>query len=164
MSFRVLANRAHAWLLVASRGRIGATVGGRPVLVLETHRRRTGRTHRTPVQYKRHRSGFVVVASNAGRRDPPAWSLNLVAEPFGRAFVGRRWVAVQARVTLGNEREQLWQALSDGSRWLAQAAARVGHDLPVIVLRPSEERRCHDVAKAVSGPLGADELRLIDAY
>jgi deazaflavin-dependent oxidoreductase (nitroreductase family) len=136
MILRVLANRAHAWLLVASRGRLGVTVAGRPVMVLETRGRRSGRTRRTPVQYQPHQSGFVVVASNAGRGNPPAWSLNLAAGPFGRAFADRRWAAVEARVTLDDERERLWEALSDGNPWLARAAARAGHDLPVIVLRP----------------------------
>jgi F420H(2)-dependent quinone reductase len=66
MTFRVLANRAHAWLLVASRGGLGASIGERPVLVLETRGMRTGRTRRTPVQHERRRSGLVVVASNGG--------------------------------------------------------------------------------------------------
>jgi deazaflavin-dependent oxidoreductase (nitroreductase family) len=107
MSLRVLANRAHAWLLVASRGRLGAT---------------------------------VVVSSNGGRAEPLAWSRNLAAEPLGRAFVDRRWVPVQAEVTRGDERARLWEALSHGNPWLARAAARAGHDLPVIVLRPLGEK------------------------
>jgi deazaflavin-dependent oxidoreductase (nitroreductase family) len=121
---------------VASGGRLGASVGGRPVLVLETRGRRSARTRRTPVQYRRHGSGFVVVASNAGRREPPAWCLNLAAEPFGRVFVNRRWIAVHAEVTRGREREQLWEPLSNGNPWLARAAARAGRELPIIVLRP----------------------------
>jgi deazaflavin-dependent oxidoreductase (nitroreductase family) len=140
MSLRLLANRAHARLLVASGGRLGATVGGRPVLVLQTRGRRTGRTRRTPVQYERRQSGFVVVASNGGRPEPPAWSRNLTAHPFGRALVERRWVAVQAEVIQGDERARLWEALAPGNPWLARAAARAGHDLPVIVLRPLGEK------------------------
>jgi hypothetical protein len=65
-----------------------------------------------------------------------AWSLNLAAEPAARAFVDRRWVAVEAEETQGGDRERLWQALSQGNPWLARAAARAGRDLPVIVLRP----------------------------
>jgi deazaflavin-dependent oxidoreductase (nitroreductase family) len=136
MTLRVAANRAHAWLLTASGGRIGASIGGRPVLVRETRGRRSGRTRRIPVQRERHQSGFVVDASICGRREPPAWFLNLAAESWGRVFVDRRWVAVRAEVSQGGERERLWELLSHGNPWLADAAARAGHELGVIVLRP----------------------------
>ena len=65
MNLRLLVNRAHAWLLVTARGKLGARVGGRPVLVLETHGRRSDRQRRTPVQYLGHGVELLIVASNA---------------------------------------------------------------------------------------------------
>jgi F420H(2)-dependent quinone reductase len=131
---RLLANRAHARLLVASRGRLGARLGSRPVLVLETRGRRSGRLRRTPVQYLRHESGLVLVASNGGRPTAPAWSLNLQARPLARALVDGTWIAVCARTAEGEERERLWAMLAHGNPWLTRAAGRAGREFPVIVL------------------------------
>lgn len=131
---RRLANRAHAWLLLASRGRLGARMGGRPVLVLETRGRRSGRLRRTPVQYLRQEAGLVLVASNAGRPTAPGWSLNLEVTPLARALVDGAWVAVHARTAAGEERERLWALLAHGNPWLARAAGRAGREFPVIVL------------------------------
>jgi deazaflavin-dependent oxidoreductase (nitroreductase family) len=136
MDLRLLANRAHAGLLVRSGGKLGRAVGGRPVLVLETRGRRSQRRRRTPVQYLRNEAGLVVVASNAGYRQQPAWRLNLEAEPAARALVDGSWVNVVARIADGEERERLWALLSDGNPWLVQAARRARRELPVIVLSP----------------------------
>ena len=65
-------------------------MGGQPVLLLETVGRRTGRRRTTPVQYLADGEAFVVLASNAGAPRPPAWWLNLLADPR-HPLSGCRW-------------------------------------------------------------------------
>ena len=76
--------RLHAWVYRRSGGRVLGRMGGQPVLLLQTTGRRSGRTRTTPVQYLADGDTFVVVASNAGAARPPAWYLNLRANPHAR--------------------------------------------------------------------------------
>jgi hypothetical protein len=78
---RVHLNHAHAWLYARSVGRLGGSVGGHRVLLLSTTGRRSGRERRTPVQYEQLDNELVVVAAGGGSPSPPAWWLNLEANP-----------------------------------------------------------------------------------
>ena len=96
-SIKLAWTRTHALLYRLSGGRVLARMGGQPVLLLRTVGRRTGRVRTTPVQYLPVDASFVVVAANAGAPSPPAWSLNLGAEPDASVRVGARDVAVLYR-------------------------------------------------------------------
>ena len=113
-------------------------VGAQPVLLLETVGRRTGQRRTTPVQYLADGETFVVVASNAGAARPPAWYLNLRADPRARVQVGERTIDVLAREVTDQEREELWRRLTAANRYLERAARKAGRDLPLIALGPSE--------------------------
>ncbi len=111
-------------------------MGGQPVLLLQTIGRRSGRTHTTPVQYHYLADGdtFVVVASNAGARRPPAWYLNLQADPHAHVDVAGRGVDVRAHEATGQARAELWQRLTTANRYLERAARKAERDLPLINL------------------------------
>src|SRR5438270_9013540 len=81
------ASRAHAWLLRRSNGRLGRRFIGAPVLVLRTTGRRSGQARESPMFFVRNGEGFAVVASNAASQRPPAWWLNLQADPRAQALV-----------------------------------------------------------------------------
>jgi deazaflavin-dependent oxidoreductase (nitroreductase family) len=109
-------------------------MGGQPVLLLRTTGRRSARTRFTPVQYRADDDTFVVVASNAGAARPPAWYLNLRANPHARVEVGRSSIDVRAREATGQERAELWQQLTAANRHLERVARKAGRALPLIVL------------------------------
>jgi F420H(2)-dependent quinone reductase len=111
-------------------------MGGQPVLLLQTTGRRSGRTRTTPVQYLADDDRFVVVASNAGAARPPAWYLNLRANPHARIRVGPRSIVVRAQEATGQERAELWQRLTAANRYLERAARKAGRDLPLMALAP----------------------------
>jgi deazaflavin-dependent oxidoreductase (nitroreductase family) len=113
-------------------------MGGQPVLLLQTTGRRTGRTHTTPVQYLADDDSFVVVASNAGAARPPAWFLNLRADPRAQIDTGGRRVDVRAQEAIGPDRAELWQRLTNANRYLERAARKAGRELPIIALVPPE--------------------------
>src|SRR3954451_21741285 len=71
-----------------SRGRIGGRVGRAPVLLLRTTGRKSGAKRTAPVLYMRDGERLVVIGSNAGNVKPPAWALNLRANPEGTVEVG----------------------------------------------------------------------------
>lgn len=128
--------RLHAWVYRRSGGRLLGRMGGRPVLLLQSTGRRSGQTHITPVQYLADGDTFVVVASNAGAARPPAWYLNLRANPHARVALGARSIDVRAQEAAGQEREALWERLTDANRYLKRAARKAGRDLPLMALVP----------------------------
>jgi F420H(2)-dependent quinone reductase len=128
--------RLHAWVYRCSGGRFLGRMGGQPVLLLQTTGRRSGRPRTTPVQYLADDDMFVVVASNAGAARPPAWYLNLRANPYARIDVGARSIDVRAQEATGQERAELWRRLTAANRYLERAARKAGRDLPLIALVP----------------------------
>jgi F420H(2)-dependent quinone reductase len=129
--------RLHAWVYRRSGGRVLGRMGGQPVLLLQTTGRRSGRARTTPVQYLADGDTFVVVASNAGAARPPAWYLNLRADPHARIEVGPRSAEVRAQEAAGQERAELWQRLTAANRYLERAARKAGRELPLMALVPS---------------------------
>jgi F420H(2)-dependent quinone reductase len=129
--------RLHAWAYRRSGGRILGRMGGQPVLLLQTTGRRSGQPRTTPVQYLADGDTFVVVASNAGAGRPPAWYLDLRANPHARIEVGARSIEVQAQEATGPGRAELWQRLTAANRYLGRAARKAGRDLPLMALVPS---------------------------
>ncbi len=131
------ASRAHAWLLRRSGGRLGRRMLGAPVLVLRSTGRRTGQLRESPMFFVRHDEGFAVVASNAASPRPPAWWLNLQADPDVRAYVDGRWHDVRARKATDEEAQALWPRLQQiyvGYDHYREIAKR---ELPVVVLEPA---------------------------
>ena len=129
--------RLHTAIYRLTRGRVLGRVGGQPILLLETLGRRTGRRRATPVQYLADGVAFVVVASNGGAVHPPAWYLNLRANPNARVQRGTHTIAVRAHETAGRERADLWRRLAAANRYLEPAARKAERELPIMALVPT---------------------------
>jgi len=135
--------RLHARVLRVSRGRLRRSfllAGGQPVLVLTTTGRRSGRLHSTPVAYLRDGADLVIVATNAGLDRPPAWWLNLEADPAAEVEVGGERLPVQARRAEGEERERLWAGFLRQFAGLELTPTMTERDIPVVVLEPRARR------------------------
>lgn len=118
-------------------GRIGGRVGTAPVLLLTSIGRKSGEPRTAPVLYMPDGDRFIVIGTNAGNPRPPAWSLNLVANPEAEVQVGRRRIPVTARVAEGNERETLWRRMND--EWYEgfdTYAAKLTREIRVFILEP----------------------------
>jgi deazaflavin-dependent oxidoreductase (nitroreductase family) len=118
-------------------GRVALGGGGGKVLLLTTTGRRSGLPRVTPLIYAEEAGGYLVVGSNWGERHDPAWVANLRADARGSVEIGRRRMAVAARVLVDEEREKVWRLLVDGWPIYADLAARAGErQLPVVHLVP----------------------------
>src|SRR5881394_3472338 len=98
----------HQWLYEVSDGRIGATLGGRSMLLLRTVGRRSGQPRTAALLYVRDGDAYVVIASKGGAPKHPGWFHNLAAQPDVEIQVGRERIPVRARVAAGAERSRLW--------------------------------------------------------
>ncbi len=119
-----------------SRGRIGGKVGNAPVLLLTTTGRRSGQRRTAPVLYLEDGAGLVVIGSNAGNRNEPAWSLNLKAHPEAEVEVGAKRRSVRARVTTDAERERLWELMNSQYEGFEDYDRRTSRDIAVFLLEP----------------------------
>lgn len=128
--------KLHRWMYEASDGRLGATSSQGPMLLLSTVGRRTGQTRTTPLLCMRDGEDFVVVASNGGRPQAPAWYLNLQADPKATVRDGRRTLDVVAESPAPDEREELWGRLHEFYAGWAHYQTLTDRELPVVRLRP----------------------------
>lgn len=131
-----LATRLHAKLVQATRGRIGRRMFGNDVAVLRTTGRRSGERRDTPVFYVRDGDALVAVAANAASPRPPAWWLNLQADPDAEAFVDGAWRPVRARRATAEEEARLWPRLVARYAGNEHYKTLAKRELPVVVLDP----------------------------
>lgn len=127
----------HQWLYEATDGRIGASLGGRPMLLLRTVGRRTGAPRTAALLYVRDGDAYAVIASKGGAPQHPAWFHNLSAKPDVEIQVGRTRIPVRARVAEGDERARLWaraDEINEGQYAIYQS--RTSRRIPVVVLEP----------------------------
>ena len=140
MAFPAWAVRASGKLNVPiyrlTRGRVGNRVGRAPVLLLTTTGRRSGQQRTAPVVFMKDEANVIVIGSNAGNHEP-AWSYNLKANPEAEIEIGPARSSVTARVSEGEERHRLWQAMNSQYEGFDAYQAKAGRDdIPVFVLEP----------------------------
>src|SRR5947209_69706 len=106
--------RDHVQRYVASSGAEGHEWRpGVPTLLLTTVGRRSGTARRTPLIYGRDDDRYLVVASKGGADDPPAWYLNLLAEPHVRVQVGPDVFDATATTATEQEQPRLWKTMAE---------------------------------------------------
>ncbi len=131
-----LAGKLNTPLYRLSGGRIGGKVNRAPVLLLTTTGRKSGQKRTAPVVYLQDGERMVVINTNAGNAKVPAWSLNLAADPRAEVEVGRRRIAVLARVAEGEERAELWRKHNLQYSGFDEYDAELDREPKVIVLEP----------------------------
>jgi F420H(2)-dependent quinone reductase len=138
-----LVTRAHAAAIRLSGGRIRRSFifsGGMPILVLTTVGRKSGQSRSTPLGYLKHGDGFAVLASNAGNDRPPAWWLNLQAQPSAEILADRRRSAVTARRAEAAEEEALWEEFARLNPGFDEYRNLTERQIPVVLLEPQRRQ------------------------
>jgi deazaflavin-dependent oxidoreductase (nitroreductase family) len=131
------AGKMNVPLYRATKGRLGSKVGRAPVLLLTTIGRRSGQQRTAPVLYLEDGGArLIVIGSNAGNERPPAWALNLVANPEAEVEVRSDRRQVRARVAEGHERADLWSKMNAQYGGFEDYRARTARDIFVFVLEP----------------------------
>ena len=134
----------HRTIYCWSRGRVGSRVRGRPVLLLTTRGRRSGKERTTPVCFLVKGDRLVLAAAAGGRSRHPAWYLNLQACPHVAVRLGARRLLMVARVAQGAERAHLWERLCRHYPICAGYEKRSGRAIPVVVLQRADRRAVSD--------------------
>jgi deazaflavin-dependent oxidoreductase (nitroreductase family) len=127
----------HRFLYRASGGRIGGRLWGLRVVLLTTTGRRTGKRRTVPLCSLRDGDDVVVIASFGGLDRPPAWLLNLEANPVAQLEDGRERRAVVARTASPDERARLWAKVTATAPGYLDYERRTDREIAVVILQPA---------------------------
>lgn len=108
---------------------------GTTILLLTTRGRRSGEERTTPLIFRPHGDGWMIVASKGGTDEPPAWYLNLQANPDDvRVQVRGDVFSVRARDATPQEQPELWRQMAEVWPDYDAYQQRTGRRIPVVVL------------------------------
>jgi deazaflavin-dependent oxidoreductase (nitroreductase family) len=113
----------------------GTSMGDRPLLLLSTLGRRSGKKRTSPMMYVREQERLFVVASNNGAAEDPEWYRNLLADPHVTVELpGDKYSATAAPLE-GDDYDGVWTRLKKKFPFFAEHDKRAGdRKIPVVAL------------------------------
>ena len=126
--------RVHEAVYRRTGGRVGASLAGKPMLLLTTTGRRSGLPRTTPLLYYLDGDDPVIVASNGGQARDPAWCLNLRADPKARVQIGSDVFDALGEIVSDAERARLWPLLLAYNQPYRAYEKRTSREIPVVKL------------------------------
>lgn len=125
--------------LTKGRRDLAGSVSGLPVVMLTTRGARSKRVRAVPLLGIPDGERIVVIASNYGQRNHPAWYYNLLAHPEAEVSVGGKTHRVRAYEAEDEERERLWRlGLEVYPGWAGYERRAANRRIPVMVLSPED--------------------------
>lgn len=152
----IVFTRAHCAIYRGTRGLIGGRLLGIQMLLLTTKGRKTGRDRTLPLAYVEYKGDLVIVASNGGSPQAPAWWLNMQAARTVRVQVGGERFEATWRTASSDERMEYWRKLQAAIPAYRMYRVRTDREIPIVLLRrirPGWETR--PLTPAAGGTRGA---------
>lgn len=129
--------RLHRRIFEASKGRIGARIGGTRCLLLHTTGRRSGLERTATLAYATDGEALVLVASNNGSDSEPDWMKNLRADPHVEVQLGTERRRASARIVerFSEGYERLLRLANANTGWrYFHYQQKTTRPIPVVVL------------------------------
>jgi len=131
--------KLHQEIYERSHGLVGHRLLLMPTLLLRTTGRKSGLTRTNALVYGRDGENFLVCGSNGGHHLPPAWALNMEANPDVEIQVGVR--KLKARATTlrpgAPDYDRLFAICNKANRGqFAAYQKKTDRPLPVFVITP----------------------------
>ena len=135
-----LASPLQRWVYQKTGGHIFTSLGScRPVLLLTTKGRLTGKERTIPVFYLRDGESIVICNVNPGSEHTNPWVSNLRANPVARLQIGQQTKWYQAREATAGEVECYWPRFV--ALWPAyQVHFKQGGRRAIFILMEDQER------------------------
>ncbi len=118
-----------------TRGKVLLSAQMLPGVILTATGARSGLPRRTPLACMPEGEGeagsWILIGSNFGRTDHPAWTTNLLAHPDAEISWKGEDILVTARLLEGDERAAVWKALLEFWPPYATYQARVEREIRV---------------------------------
>jgi F420H(2)-dependent quinone reductase len=117
MSITSLVLQLHDAIYQRTDGRIGHGMIGVPTLLLRTTGRRSGAIRTNSLVYARDGDDYLVVPSNGGSDQPPAWLRNLRANPEVEVQIGRQRRNGTARIVEPSDPDygRMWKLVNENN-------------------------------------------------
>ena len=128
--------RDNAELYIASGGKEGTELKGKPVILLTTIGAKTGKVRKTPLMRVEHNGEYAVVASLGGAPKHPVWYFNIKANPRVELQDGTETHDYEAREVLGGEKAIWWERAVEAWPDYADYQRKTDRQIPVFVLTP----------------------------
>lgn len=130
----MLFGEEHVRRYVETDGREGHDWNGVAALILTTTGRRSGQRRSTPLICGRHGDDYLVVASKGGSDEPPAWYLNLQANPEVGVQVRADKFTARARTATPEEKPALWRQMTGIWPDYDNYQRKTERSIPVVIL------------------------------
>jgi deazaflavin-dependent oxidoreductase (nitroreductase family) len=108
---------------------------GTSVLLLTTRGRKSGEERTTPLIYGTAGEDYVIVASKGGADEPPAWYVNLEADPEVEVQVLDDVFPARARTATPDEKPPLWESMLREWPHYAEYQEQTDREIPVVLLQ-----------------------------
>ena len=128
--------RDNAELYMASGGKEGTELKGKPVILLTTIGAKTGKIRKTPLMRVEHDGEYAVVASLGGAPKHPVWYFNIKANPRVELQDGTETRDYEAREVVGDEKAIWWERAVEAWPDYAEYQRKTDRQIPVFVLTP----------------------------
>jgi len=112
----------------------GRSMGDRPLLLLTTVGRRSGKHRTSPMMYVREEDRYLVIASNNGATADPEWYRNLVVDPSVTVEVPGQEFRAQAMPLSGDDYDREWARIQEKYPFFTEHQQRAGRKIPVVAL------------------------------
>ncbi len=126
----------NVFLYRLTRGALGSRMGGQSVLLLQTVGRKSGKTFTTPINYYRDGENYLIVASNWGKENHPAWFYNLMHQGTTTIQVKNKSIRVSASQATGEDYERLWRLVTSRNDFYTRYQAKMSRKIPIVILTP----------------------------
>ncbi len=127
--------KCHEFLYKLTGGRFGARMGWIDVALVTTTGRKSGKERTAPIACYPHKDSIVVSASNSGQEKPPAWYLNMQANPNVTVQLGRETYQAVAEDIADEEREAVWKVVVEINHHQREYREKVSRKIPLVWLR-----------------------------
>jgi deazaflavin-dependent oxidoreductase (nitroreductase family) len=116
----------------------GASMGDRPLLLLTTAGRRTGKRRTSPMMYVQDQDRLLVIASNNGAATAPDWYHNLLADPYVTVEVPGHEYKARATPLVSDDYDREWSQIKEKFPFFAEHEQRAGRQIPVVALTKAD--------------------------
>jgi len=130
----MLFGQEHVEKYKQTEGQEGHDWQGTQCLLLTTTGRKSGEPRELPLIYGKSGDDYLIVASKGGADEPPAWYLNLEADPTAEVQVWGDRFKAKARVATPEEKPEMWKTMT--AEWPAydEYQTKTDREIPIIVL------------------------------
>ena len=124
----------HVQRYLETEGKQGHLYHGMPTLLLTTRGRKSGKLRRTALIYGQDSDRYLLVASNGGAAQHPAWYFNLIEQPEVEVQINADVFSARARIATSEEKPALWLKMAAIFPQYNTYQAKAGRDIPIVII------------------------------